>query len=328
MEVSEIERRTRKIIPQWKEAALELSLIEKGGSGRTFVRISEPVSGKAVVVVSYTRDRPDNERFGPITEFLNRHAIPSPHLIHADHENDCVWVEDLGGTDLGNLDGKDWDKVRRPAYESTLETVWRLHEIVETDPPDDLPELEPPFDEALYQWEQDYFIEQYVARFISESAAEKLRSEPSLKELISELTALPRSLVHRDFQSTNVMLSGGKTCLIDYQGMRWGVPEYDIASLVFDPYAEFSSEQRQDLIGFYFSLKEQSGVGQSEAEYRKQLCQCATQRLMQATGAYGFLGEVKGKPEFLDHIPAARERLVELASQEGGLTVLGDLLSQ
>ena len=38
----------------------------------------------------------------------------------------------------------------------------------------------------------------------------------------------------------------------------------------------------------------------------------ALQRLMQALGAFGFLGHIKGKSEFLGYIPAAVERLREV----------------
>ena len=45
------------------------------------------------------------------------------------------------------------------------------------------------------------------------------------------------------------------------------------------------------------------------------------QRVMQALGAYGFLGHVKGKAEFLAHIPAAlvnlQQLLAELAHWQG-----------
>ncbi len=47
---------------------------------------------------------------------------------------------------------------------------------------------------------------------------------------------------------------------------------------------------------------------------------------MQAMGAYGFLSEVKGKTEFLQHIPAAAARLVALSEQEGGLLPLKAVL--
>ena len=114
MNISTIERRTREVIPEWRDAVLELSVIEKGGSGRGFFRISEPASGRGVVVVSYNRDRPDNERFAPVTAFLNRHSIPAPQLIDWDQAGDTVWVEDLGSLDLGHLENEDWETVRLP----------------------------------------------------------------------------------------------------------------------------------------------------------------------------------------------------------------------
>jgi aminoglycoside/choline kinase family phosphotransferase len=42
--------------------------------------------------------------------------------------------------------------------------------------------------------------------------------------------------VHRDFQSQNIIARSGHAYLIDFQGMRPGLAEYDLASLLFDPY--------------------------------------------------------------------------------------------
>jgi hypothetical protein len=47
---------------------------------------------------------------------------------------------------------------------------------------------------------------------------------------------------------------------------------------------------------------------------------------MQALGAYGFLGMKRGKPEFLDHIPAARRSLREVAGRVDGLEGIVELL--
>ena len=49
---------------------------------------------------------------------------------------------------------------------------------------------------------------------------------------------------------------------------------------------------------------------------------CAMQRLMQALGAYGYLGLVKGNKGFLGHIPAALASLRMIVSQIEGLTKL------
>lgn len=327
MELDEIESQTRAALPAWEAADLNLGVIEKGGSGRLFVRVTKCGSGESVIAMHYNLDRADNPRFASITDFLTRHGIPAPGIIQRREDLNLLWVEDLGSTDLGNLAAADWKTARRPAYESALRAVFRLHRIAELDAPSDLPELEKPFDEALYEWEQQYFLTQYVERFLSKEKAQQLREDASFAALRTELAAFPRALVHRDFQSTNVMLLNGGSYLIDYQGLRWGLPEYDLASMIYDPYSEFSPEETEDLIAFYFSLKQEAGDTESRAGFEKRLTQCAMQRLMQALGAYGFLSEVKGKTEFLAHIPTAKRRLLELARKEGGLVPLDRLLN-
>mgnify|MGYP000846926150 CR=1 FL=1 len=325
MELDEIEWRTREAIPSWNESSLSLSIIEKGGSGRLFVRVVETTSGASLIAMQYNLDRADNPRFASITDFLNAHDVPSPRILARRLDLNLLWVEDLGSLDLGNLAEDDWDSSRLPAYQSALRAVFPLHRISESAAPDDLPELEKPFDAALYEWEQNYFLTQYVERFLSAELAQKLREDSSMASLRSDLAAFPRALVHRDFQSTNVMLFRGGSFLIDYQGLRWGLPEYDLASMIYDPYSEFTPEQTEDLIAFYYSLKQEAGDTESRAAFEKRLTQCAMQRLMQALGAYGFLSEVKGKTEFLAHIPTAKRRLVELAGKEGGVIGLDRL---
>ena len=326
MELDEIESQTRQALPAWKAADLAFSIIEKGGSGRLFVRVTEKASGESLIAMHYNLDRADNPRFASITDFLNRHRIPAPRILERRVDLNLLWVEDLGSIDLGNLARSDWRSGRRSAYESALRTVFPLHRITESDAPADLPELEKPFDAALYEWEQNYFLTQYVERFLSPEKARQLREEESLIILREELAAFPRALVHRDFQSTNVMLLKGGSYLIDYQGLRWGLPEYDLASMIYDPYSEFTPGETEDLIAFYFSLKQEAGDTESRSDFEKRLTQCAMQRLMQAMGAYGFLSEVKGKTEFLAHIPTAKKRLLELARNEGGLVALAGVL--
>ncbi len=50
------------------------------------------------------------------------------------------------------------------------------------------------------------------------------------------------------------------------------------------------------------------------------------QRLMQALGAYGFLGLVKSHKHFLKHVPAAMTSLAVIVSEIGGLEKLNRAL--
>ena len=63
------------------------------------------------------------------------------------------------------------------------------------------------------------------------------------------------------------------------------------------------------------------------ADFRTVYDWCAMQRLMQALGAYGFLGHTQGRPDFLTHIPAALASLDEVLGRIEGATALRTLVS-
>jgi aminoglycoside/choline kinase family phosphotransferase len=155
---------------------------------------------------------------------------------------------------------------------------------------------------------QNYFFE----NFLGAENAEQAKALVPLDVQARELAAQPRVLVHRDFQSQNVMVRGGEVTLIDFQGMRAGLAGYDVASLLYDPYVNMTEGEREDLSALYRSLAGRQGADAWHAELQA----CARQRLMQALGAYGFLGVVKGKTAFLRHIPVASERLAALCESD------------
>ncbi len=321
MKFGEIEQQTRKIFPDWDSPALRFFPVEKGGSGRIFVRVEKERGGDSMIAMHFTNDRPDNARFASITDFLLEHGVHAPAIIERREEQGLLWVEDLGEEDLGNLAGEPWEPARRIAYESALETVFTVHKVSESDPPNYLPELENGFDSELYQWEQNYFFDHYVSNFGPDGSV-SIRDDKSLSGLCEVLGGEPRFLVHRDFQCTNVMIRMGKSFLIDYQGLRWGLPEYDLASMIYDPYSEFAESEQDSLTKFYYELARRNGREEDFETFRTRLDRCAIQRLMQALGAYGFLGLVKGKEEFLQHIPTAVSRLKAIAVDRGVLPVL------
>src|SRR5208282_5405475 len=108
------------------------------------------------------------------------------------------------------------------------------------------------------------------------------------------------SLVHRDLQSQNVMIRDEKPFLIDFQGMRFGSLFYDLGSLLCDPYVHFSEIERDELLLFYYGLSKRQ---QEWAEFRHGFWEASAQRLMQALGAYGFLGVNRGLAAYLEHVP-------------------------
>ena len=110
------------------------------------------------------------------------------------------------------------------------------------------------------------------------------------------------------------MILDHTACLIDFQGMRPGLGQYDLASLLYDPYVTLTASERESLLADAEALYAEAGAPVG-SDFREIFDLCALQRLMQALGAYGFLGLVKEQPQFLAHIPPALASLQEVAAR-------------
>lgn len=297
---------TRRALADWP-APSHLSAILKGGSDRQYFRVHfQDPAVACVILMAYTLARPDNPRFVPATERLTKLGVHVPAVFAHDPQNLLVWLEDLGSVDLHAMRHESWS-TRGPLYESALAEVAKLHAVdAAALPKSDLSEMELCFDETLYEWEQNYFLGHFVRdrekRDIGDARYDAARL--ALLELRRHLAARPRGLVHRDFQSQNILVRDDTTWLIDYQGTRPGLGEYDIASLLLDPYVTLTDAERESLLRWYASH-----ASRKFSVLRENYLLCGAQRLMQAIGAYANLSRNLGKPHFAQHIPVALERL-------------------
>jgi N-acetylmuramate 1-kinase len=316
-------RQTRRRLPAFREGEIAIAPIEKGGSDRRFYRISCSPE-ESLVLVKYNLERAENRHYVGIADFLTEHGIAAPKIYFHDPEEGLIWIEDLGESDLFSFREDTW-LVRGSLYRSALNEIAKLHELAQSEWSQLDGQMPPEFNAALYRWEQNYFFENCLGRIfgVDEESQHELASLPALPEIAEGLAELPRVLVHRDFQSQNIIVRTGHAYLIDFQGMRPGLAEYDLASLLFDPYVELSAAEREELCSYYIERRGLRSVGQM----RKALRLCAMQRLMQALGAYGFLGLVKGHRHFLAHVPAALDSLRNVVAEIDLLQPLGAALA-
>jgi N-acetylmuramate 1-kinase len=313
-------RQTRMRFPRFDVDEIKITPIEKGGSDRRFYRV-RCSSEQTLILVKYNLEREENRYYVEIAQFLEVHGIRAPKIYFHDPEEGLIWLEDLGEEDLFSHRNESW-LVRRAFYESALDEVAKLHSLPESFCVEMRNRLPAEFNAALYVWEQNYFFENCLGRYfeIDDAQLRELAALPALGEIAQLLASLPRVLVHRDFQSQNILVRNGQAYLIDFQGMRPGLAEYDLASLLFDPYVDLSQVERAELIEYYRGENSKNG-------FDERLRLCAMQRLMQALGAYGFLGLVKGHEQFLKHIPAAVKSLRAIAAATEGLRPLATTLS-
>ena len=302
--------------------SIELSTIEGRGSDRTFFRLKWNRKDSAILV-HYDPKRVENTYYADIAAFLRNIDVSAPRLIRHDLADCLIIVEDLGNTDLWSLRNIPWE-TRRSLYQKTLTIIHRLHSFPKKDFPSARVRLMEGFGPDLYRWERDYFTNHFVrdvCRIELEPSFER-KLEAELSNLAERLAGTKRCLVHRDLQSQNVMIREGEPYLIDFQGMRFGSPFYDLGSLLCDPYIEFSDDQRMDLLLYYNGLSKQNSTWE---DFQKMFWEASAQRLMQALGAYGFLGLKKGLKAYLEHIPTGLRNLHGVASQVASLPRLREL---
>lgn len=315
----------RKALGLAESATIEIIPLSGRGSDRAFFRLTWDTTNSAILI-KYDPIRTENAYYGDIAGFLKGINVPVPSLILHDPHLCLMLMEDLGDNDLWTLRNEPWEK-RKILYEKALAIVQRLHSFPLEEFPLTKVKLMAPFGPELYKWERDYFRDNFVKGVCG------IELEPvSARELETELSALAgrlhtssHSLVHRDLQSQNVLVRNEEPYLIDFQGMRFGSPFYDLGSLLCDPYVRFSESERDKLLVFYHGLSKR---GVDLSDFRQLFWEASVQRLMQALGAYGFLGLKKGLTIFLDHIPAGLANIQHAASCVLTLPHLRELLEK
>jgi aminoglycoside/choline kinase family phosphotransferase/dTDP-glucose pyrophosphorylase len=292
---------------RWPLTGTWLEALGARGSDRTFARLR--AGRRRAIYVRYGVARTENARYAPLAGALRQAGVPVPRVLTFLPEARALALEDWGGVSLQRL------MARQPAdaaglYNPVLQAAARLHGEATPAVIGSGVALEPPFDADTYRWERELFVIHLLRGRL------RLPDPPpgvlaELESVARRLLAGPRTLVHRDLQSSNVLCRGNRIALIDFQGMRLGHPAYDLASLLYDPYVGLDSATRDRLLQRYreYATSECRAAGQD-------LPWAAVQRLTQALGAYARLAAL-GLTGFAAYIGPAALSLGSLATTCG-----------
>ncbi|MEW6408750.1 MAG: phosphotransferase, partial [Nitrospirota bacterium] len=303
----------------------DAQLIGTGGSDRKYYRVKR--DKESVVLMECRSDDSDFGRHVEYTRFFQKYSIPVPRLIEVDYTEKKALFEDLGDISLYT-----WLRCPRKQeeiekiYMGVIDTLISLHTIV-TKYVSECPLLQSRvFDYEHLRWETGYFIERFVKgirnidpeplpcrqdRLVS--GKDIIALEDEFHRLAIKVDSFPKTVIHRDFQSQNIMIKKSNIIgVVDYQGARIGPPAYDLVSILWDPYYRLEDILGERLIDYYIrGIKGILGEEFSGKEFKKTLLPCRLQRHMQALGAYGFLSRVKGKKYFLKYVPEGLNLLKE-----------------
>ena len=288
--------------------------IAGAGSGRRYYRLSSGDRSSVLQVAAEVND--DFKKFVEYSQVFKSNNLPVPKLFCVDEDFAQILQEDLGTQRL--LDDVSPDKPQsgsvRILYPEVIEALIRWQNESQSLFSSHTELWLRRFDFSALKWETDYFTENYLKghQGITE-IPECVKNFYSL--LAVSVDAQTKVLMHRDFQSQNIMIRpNSEIVFVDYQGARRGSMFYDIASLLWDPYVCLPLDMVKDFFE-YWRFQYKGAKIYTKEDAWESFVHASLQRVMQALGAYCFLSKTKGIQKFEQYIEPGKKQLRVLFSE-------------
>lgn len=243
-----------------------------------------------------------NEDFVLLARFLSENGIRVPQVIDIERSLGLLVLTWEGKYDLSSLPIEQYKK-RLPDAIELLLCIQKL------EPPDLVRNRK--FDLEKLSFEINLTKEKYISFQNMFTLESSLTNEviAFLEETIGYLDKHPINVfTHRDFHSRNILINeDGGLSLIDFQDARMGVPQYDLASILYDAYYPLPREFRLEILSYFQKKTIGGNVKFKEAFYLQ-----ALQRSFKALGTYFRMVVDEKKNKFKPSILSCLEQLEEI----------------
>jgi aminoglycoside/choline kinase family phosphotransferase len=284
----------------------KITLIPKEASVRNYYRVHYESSELILSIDENFSEIP--YPFLEVRNFLVSNEIPVPEVIRFDAHLHAILLNDAGDKDLTSIVDDDeyvLELKKSLSYILKLQTLKPISIIAEKS-----------FHYEKLMFEIDHTCSGY-SRFKDTYKIDLLitgEMNAFLQEASGFLAGFEDKVIcHRDYHARNILLDQrGAQTIIDFQDMMMGIPQYDLASLLYDAYRPLSLARREELYKFF---KEQSA--HKGKRFREYYLTQALQRSFKALGTYLVQFNDKKNLRFKDSITKALDNLMEIC-QLGG----------
>ncbi len=313
-------------VERYLRQARDIALVAGGGSDRQFFRLTR--SADSLMLMVSPKDDQEFLNYLAIATFLYFLGVGAPEIYEAHPEAHLLIMEDVGDTSLYRLLRHEQSKETIVAWYKKVLDLLAYLQVEGRNQWGTCPQAtRRTFDYAALRWEADYFCTSFVGRYCTINTSGYAGLDDEFDSLARRISAEPLFFMHRDFQSQNIMIHENRLRVIDFQGARKGLLQYDLASLLKDSYLVLSQPLQQELLAYYCESLCKRGVPVLSQD---QFCEIYTlaglQRNMQALGAFAFLSREKGKTWFEKFIPAGLQHLKAALKSREEFPALGALV--
>ena len=191
----------------------------------------------------------------------------------------------------------------------------------------------PLYDEKFIFTELDIFnewlLEKHLGIYLS--ADEKVVLKRCFDELVSAIVEQPKTFMHRDYHSRNIMqLKNDELGIIDFQDAVNGPVIYDLVSLLRDCYVRWPNNLIAPLIEHYRLQVQNYFPSETITKEKWQYWFDLTglQRHIKASGIFARLYHRDNKAGYLGDIPLTLSYIQDVSAQYDKLSFLHELVSK
>jgi aminoglycoside/choline kinase family phosphotransferase len=270
-------------------------------STREYFRI--PFKGAVAVAAVYPEPfDPEIHPFLDVTRLFSEAGLPVPAILDVDALEGIIVQEDFGDRQLRRVFESASEDERETYLERAIQLIADIQAATRLAYERNSIASRLAFDEAKLSWELDYFMEHYFKSLRGEELkrADEAQLRAELNDVSAELAARPRTLCHRDFHPSNLMVDAeGRLRIIDYQDARMGPASYDLVSLLLDRRTNVPSlaEMRERRL-YFLEERQRHGLEVIEPEdFTYEFRLMTVQRCLKAVGTFSFQTGVCGRGE-------------------------------
>lgn len=306
----------------------EVDKLTGDASTRRYYRIYTDNKSYVVCLDNPYTEGVEKHPFLSVQQFLAANNVKVPQILDHNLPKGYSLQEDLGNvTLLTHLSKINCIEEEYMIYKKIIDQLIALHRIPESkinNP--NLFQLK--FDFQKYM-DETRFTFKYFMNFFSKISDENIISELEklFMPIMERLASQKMVITHRDFHSRNVMVQDGEFVFIDFQDARWGIPQYDLVSLLEDCYYDLNEENRQKLKRYYYDNLPVSALGQgSYEEFLSLYDDMLIQRVFKAVGSFCYIYNWRKDDRYLKYIGFAMEKIRKVMMSNPKYTQLKEKL--
>ncbi|HJU82872.1 MAG TPA: phosphotransferase [Holophagaceae bacterium] len=271
---------------------------------RRYFRVKHPHLGTAIVALCPLDEPSKNDEtyfeFRALQAYLDP-LIPVPTILQSSDEDRSLLLEDLGDLTLEQRLMEHPEEEKHWAFKAGKLLATALGPLTVGSPPGAF-FMARSFDQPKFDFEWAYCKVNFFDAFLKKEPPKWL--ERMMEEIHASLESRAAFFAHRDFHVRNLMVQGSRLVVIDFQDARRGAATYDLASILFDGYWDWSPEAGRVL---FDAVREELGWG--DDTLWEELNLSGIQRNLKALGTFGHQLMVKKKTHFSPAIPRTLRHL-------------------